>query len=31
MNMDDALQAFILESRELLEDMETSLLAVEQA
>jgi two-component system chemotaxis sensor kinase CheA len=31
MNMDDALQAFITESRELLEDMETALLAVEQA
>lgn len=31
MNLDDALQTFILESRELLEDMETALLAVEQA
>ena len=31
MNLDDALQTFILESRELLEDMEAALLAVEQA
>ena len=31
MNLDDALQTFILESRELLEDMENALLAVEQA
>jgi len=31
MNLDDALDTFILECRELLEDMETALLAVEQA
>ena len=31
MNLDDALQTFITESRELLEDMENALLAVEQA
>jgi len=31
MDMDDALQMFIVESRELLEDMETALLAVEGA
>jgi two-component system chemotaxis sensor kinase CheA len=31
MELDDALQTFILESRELLEDMENALLAVEQA
>ena len=31
MNLDDALQTFIVESRELLEDMENALLAVEQA
>jgi two-component system chemotaxis sensor kinase CheA len=31
MNLDDALETFILECRELLEDMETALLAVEQA
>ncbi len=31
MDMDDALETFILESRELLEDMETALLAVESA
>jgi two-component system chemotaxis sensor kinase CheA len=31
MNMDDALQTFVLESRELLEGMEDALLAVEQA
>ena len=31
MNLDQALQTFIIESRELLADMETALLAVEQA
>ncbi len=31
MNLDDALQTFVLESCELLEDMENALLAVEQA
>ena len=31
MDLDDALQTFIVESRELLEDMENALLAVEQA
>jgi len=31
MNLDDALQTFVLESRELLEDMENALLGVEQA
>ena len=31
MNLDDALQTFIVESRELLEDMENALLSVEQA
>jgi two-component system chemotaxis sensor kinase CheA len=31
MNLDQALQTFIVESRELLEDMENALLAVEQA
>jgi two-component system chemotaxis sensor kinase CheA len=31
MDLDGALQTFIMESRELLEDMETALLAVEQA
>lgn len=31
MDLDDALQTFITESRELLEDMETALLSVEQA
>ncbi|MES2878530.1 MAG: chemotaxis protein CheA [Pseudomonadota bacterium] len=31
MDLDDALQTFIIESRELLEDMENALLAVEQA
>lgn len=31
MNLDDALQTFIVESRELLEDMENALLAVEQS
>jgi len=31
MNLDQALQTFVSESRELLEDMETALLAVEQA
>jgi two-component system, chemotaxis family, sensor kinase CheA len=31
MNLDDALQTFFVESRELLEDMENALLAVEQA
>jgi len=31
MNLDDALETFILECRELLEDMETALLSVEQA
>ena len=31
MNVDDALQTFVLESRELLEDMENALLGVEQA
>jgi two-component system chemotaxis sensor kinase CheA len=31
MDLDDALETFIIESRELLEDMETALLAVEQA
>jgi two-component system chemotaxis sensor kinase CheA len=31
MDLDDALETFILECRELLEDMETALLAVEQA
>jgi two-component system chemotaxis sensor kinase CheA len=31
MDLDDALETFILESRELLEDMETALLAVESA
>ena len=31
MNLDDALETFILECRELLEDMETALLAVAQA
>jgi len=30
MNLDDALQTFLLESRELLEEMERSLLAIEQ-
>src|SRR5450830_1782016 len=31
MDMDDALELFIVESRELLEDMETALLAIEGA
>lgn len=31
MDLDDALQTFIIESRELLEDMENALLAIEQA
>ena len=31
MNLDQALQTFIIESRELLEDMENSLLTLEQA
>src|SRR5664279_841821 len=31
MDLDDALETFIIECRELLEDMETALLAVEQA
>ena len=31
MNLDDALQTFIVESRELLQDMENALLALEQA
>ena len=31
MNLDQALHTFVTESRELLEDMETALLAVEQA
>jgi two-component system chemotaxis sensor kinase CheA len=31
MNLDDALQTFLVESRELLQDMENALLAVEQA
>jgi two-component system chemotaxis sensor kinase CheA len=31
MDLDDALETFIIESRELLEDMETALLGVEQA
>ena len=31
MNLDEALQTFIVESRELLQDMENALLALEQA
>ena len=31
MDLDDALETFIVECRELLEDMETALLAVEDA